>query len=294
MNKFTLFLMSEKGYQSLAGIIDYFSADIVDFIVVAGDKNVVEDYYSEIRNLALQNSIKVYDKSDKFVTRTEYIIAISWRWLIPINEDCTLITLHDSLLPKYRGFAPLVNQLINKEPYIGVTAIVSDAAYDKGSIIAQSKAQVNYPIKIKDAISMVSELYVEILKNVIQQAIENGSLKTVPQNEDEATYSLWRDDDDYKINWNNDATEIHNFIYSVGCPYKGASAFIMNKKIRLHDAIVLEDLSIVNRNVGKVIFMEDKFPVVVCGKGLLKIVEAVYDEDSKSIFPLKKFRIRFS
>lgn len=286
--------MSEKGYRSLTGIVESFGSGVIDFIVYAKDKNVQQDYTNEIKNVADVNNIRIYEKSDDYVIKSKYIIAISWRWLIPINSENILITLHDSLLPKYRGFAPLVNQLLNKEPYIGVTAIVSDTEYDKGGIITQSKTKVNYPIRIKDAIAEVSVLYVDVLKNVIRHAIENESLKTTTQNESEATYSLWRDEEDYNIDWNKSSSEIRNFIFALGFPYKGASAYILNKKIRIHDAIEFNDLVVVNRDVGKVIFMENNFPVVVCGKGLLKITEATYDESSESALPLNKFRIRFS
>lgn len=286
--------MSEKGYRSLTGIVESFGSGVIDFIVYAKDKNVQQDYTNEIKNVADVNNIRIYEKSDDYVIKSKYIIAISWRWLIPINSENILITLHDSLLPKYRGFAPLVNQLLNKEPYIGVTAIVSDTEYDKGGIITQSKTKVNYPIRIKDAIAEVSVLYVDVLKNVIRHAIENESLKTTTQNESEATYSLWRDEEDYNIDWNKSSSEIRSFIFALGFPYKGASAYILNKKIRIHDAIEFNDLVVVNRDVGKVIFMENNFPVVVCGKGLLKITEATYDESGESALPLNKFRIRFS
>lgn len=286
--------MSEKGYRSLTGIVESFGSGVIDFIVYAKDKNVQQDYTNEIKNVADVNNIRIYEKSDDYVIKSKYIIAISWRWLIPINSENILITLHDSLLPKYRGFAPLVNQLLNKEPYIGVTAIVSDTEYDKGGIITQSKTKVNYPIRIKDAVAEVSVLYVDVLKNVIRHAIENESLKTTTQNESEATYSLWRDEEDYNIDWNKSSSEIRNFIFALGFPYKGASAYILNKKIRIHDAIEFNDLVVVNRDVGKVIFMENNFPVVVCGKGLLKITEATYDESGESALPLNKFRIRFS
>ena len=285
--------MSEKGYRSLTGIIESFGSEVIDFIVYAKDKNVQQDYANEIKNVADENNIRVSDKSDKYAITSKYLIAISWRWLIPINLENILITLHDSLLPKYRGFAPLVNQLLNREPYIGVTAIVSDTEYDKGGIIAQSKTKVNYPIRIKDAIAEVSVLYIDVLKKVIRYAIENESLKTTTQNESEATYSLWRDEEDYNIDWNKSSSEIRNFIFALGFPYKGASAYILNKKIRIHDAIEFNDLVVVNRDVGKVIFMENNFPIVVCGKGLLKITGATYDLGGESIFPLNKFRIRF-
>ena len=106
MSKFTLFLMSEKGYRSLKGIVESFGSDIIDFIVYAKDKNVQQDYTNEIINFAVENNIRVYEKSDIYAITSKYIIAISWRWLIPINTENTLITLHDSLLPKYRGFSP--------------------------------------------------------------------------------------------------------------------------------------------------------------------------------------------
>ena len=285
--------MSEKGYRSLVGFLYNFNPELIDCIVFARDRNVIKDYSEEIESLATENGIRVYERTDKYHICSKYVIAISWRWLIPISKENTLITLHDSLLPKYRGFSPLVNQLINKEPYIGVSAIVSNAEYDKGDIIAQLKTEVSYPIRIKDAISKVSILYVDILKNVIQQAIENNSLKTIVQNEEEATYSLWRDEVDYKIDWNLSASEIQNFIFSVGFPYKGSSTFLTDKKIRIYDAMEVDDVLIENRDVGKVIFMDNSFPVVVCGKGLLNITDDVFDDNADSIFPLKNFRLRF-
>ena len=87
----------------------------------------------------------------------DYQLAIGWRWLISGTEN--LIVLHDSLLPKYRGFAPLVNSLINGEQEIGVTAIWAGPEFDAGEIIFQEKAGICYPIKIQEAIEIVSGLY---------------------------------------------------------------------------------------------------------------------------------------
>ena len=63
--------------------------------------------------------------------------------------------------------------------------------------------------------------------------------------------------------------------------------------IRVFKALSVNDVKIENRTPGKVIFMEDGFPVVVCGFGLLKILEA-QKENGHSIFPLRSFRTRFS
>jgi methionyl-tRNA formyltransferase len=54
----------------------------------------------------------------------------------------------------------------------------------------------------------------------------------------------------------------------------------------------MEDVKIENRSPGKVIFIEDKLPVIVCGKGLLMLVD-VRDEHGESVLPLKYFRSRF-
>lgn len=286
--------MSEKGYLSFAGILERFGSVAIDFIVFAKDKNVIKDYSKEIENLAKRNGIKAFEKSDDYVIQSKYILAISWRWLIPTNRENILVALHDSLLPKYRGFAPLVNQLINKEREIGVTAIIANGEYDKGDIIAQLATEVNYPIRIQDAILKVSVLYVEIINKVIEQVVNDIPLKTIKQNENDATYSLWRDEEDYRINWRGDASDIQNFIFSVGFPYQGASSFLMGEKVRINEAIVLNDVMIENRCAGKIIFLDKLFPVVVCGKGLLKITNAVFDKNADSIFPLKKFRLRFS
>jgi methionyl-tRNA formyltransferase len=90
-----------------------------------------------------------------------------------------------------------------------------------------------------------------------------------------------------------DANEILNFIYAVGFPFLGASTCFNDQKIRIFDAEIIKDVKIINRDVGKVIFFDERFPVIVCGKGLLKISDAIYDHNKLTIFPLNNFRIRF-
>lgn len=293
MNKITLFLMSQKGYACLNALINRYGSSVVDFIVVEEDKNIAIDYYQDITVLASKNNIAYFKRNEAPVIRTKYAIAISWRWLIPEIKDVQLIVLHDSLLPKYRGFAPLVSQLLNKEPVIGVTAFISNDSYDKGPIIGQMEIEVTYPIKIATAISKLSELYGTLIIKIIDNLVKGEPVLSAKQNESLATYSIWRDEDDYRIDWNESASNIRTFVDALGEPYRGASAMINNSKIRLHDVQEVDDLKIVNRDVGKVIFVNHGFPIVICGKGLLKIKRATFDIDGKSLLPLKKFRIRF-
>ena len=203
------------------------------------------------------------------------------------------MVLHDSLLPKYRGFAPLVNQLINGENYLGVTLLFASKEYDKGEIIDQVKKQINYPIKISSAIDIVTKCYILLTLNVFKNITESATFISRKQKETEATYSLWRNNEDYIIDWTWNANKIKRFIDAVGTPYSGAQSFIYNKKIIIEEAEVVKDVKIINRDVGKVIFINNSKPIIICGKGLLKIIKAKYLHNSESILPLAKFRTRF-
>lgn len=292
-SRIVMFLMNEKGYLVLENFISKYGIDPIDVVIISRDPNVQKDYYIEIKNLCLENGIKVMDKSEKidFLAKNSIGFAIGWRWII--NNVDQLIVFHDSLLPRYRGFAPLVNSLINKEKVVGVTALFASSEFDKGDIIAQKSIEVRYPIKIEEAIKKISTLYISLVNSIIEGMIDGEKLEGIPQNEVEASYSLWRDEEDYLIDWDMDAEYIERFIHSTGFPYKGASAFHSGKKVRITDASIFPDVLIENRSAGKVLFFEEDKPIVVCGRGLLKIENMVDDETGTNVLPLNKFRVRF-
>ncbi|NNE15810.1 MAG: methionyl-tRNA formyltransferase [Saprospiraceae bacterium] len=294
--KIDFFLMTFKGFKVLESIIHDNFLKNINSVIIGKDDNVVNDYSTEIQKLCISNNIKYYFRSDNnyFKNDVDLKIAISWRWLID-NGNKELIVFHDSLLPKYRGFSPLVNMLIKKEREIGVTALYASENYDAGEIIDQRSRIINYPIKIDRAIEKVSELYCELVLSILNNINSNKKLpNSTIQDEKLATYSLWRDELDYHIDWNQSSEEILNFINAVSFPYKGACSYINDKKVRILDACTVPDVNIEIRHVGKVIFSKDEYPVVVCGKGLLQLTKVVNDENNDSILPLNKFRIRFN
>ena len=71
----------------------------------------------------------------------------------------------------------------------------------------------------------------------------------------------------------------------------GAQTYMNGNKVYVFDVEIIEDKQVVNRDVGKVLFVEDSFPCVVCGKGLLKILK-MEDQDGNSLLPFEKFRTR--
>jgi len=286
--------MTQKGFEVLNALVDSNLKSVISAIVVGRDKNIDNDFADEIISICKQNNINHLERNEDFKVTSDYSIAISWRWLIPDNSS-KLIVLHDSLLPKYRGFAPLVNMLCNKENEIGVTAIFASDEYDKGDIIAQSSTKINYPIKVSHAIDLISKNYIDLVIGIFTALKKGDEIIAVPQEEKLATYSLWRDEEDYIINWLKNSDEILNFINAVSSPYKGAVAYINGlQKVRILEAELESDVPIENRDVGKVIFVKNKLPVIVCGSGLIKLLKVVDDKTLEDVLPLKNFRIRLT
>lgn len=287
----TLFIMTAKGLAVLQHLVESGLTGALSAVVIGSDKQILEDAAKEIEALCIGHNITYYHRTAAPEVTSEYAIAISWRWLINLPAT-KLIVLHDSLLPAYRGFAPLVNQLINGEGKIGVTALFATEEYDRGDILAQDSVNITYPLTINAAIELISPCYYRLVETIIRSIGNNEELKAVKQDESRATYSLWRDEEDYRIDWSMHARDIKRFVDAVGYPYKGASALLEDNVVRMLQAEVLDDVKIENRTPGKVIFLKDGYPVIVCGTGLLKVINATYD-DGSSLLPLKKFRSRF-
>lgn len=292
--KITLFLMTEKGFHFLKNLYFQYSS-IIHEVVTASDLNLINDFHDDIINFCKENNIKCTMRDRHEHINSEFCIAVSWRWIInhPING---LIILHDSLLPKYRGFSPLVSALINGEKEIGVTAIFGDRHYDTGPIITQSRCNIAYPIKIEEAISLVNDVYLEVGTFIFNSILLGEALPSIPQNEYQASYSVWLNEDDYLIDWHKSSGEIERFINAVGKPYAGALTRLKSGEIvRIISAQSLNDVHIENRDPGKVLFLDLGIPIVICGCGLLKVIEATIDISGKStsLIPLKKFRTKF-
>jgi len=287
----TLCCLGYKGLRSLR-LLDKKYLTLLHTIYIGTDNNVQNDYSKELKTFCQDNdlSFNITNRASNIDSR--FIITIGWRWLIEQIPGKTeaLIVFHDSILPKYRGFNPLVSYLINGEKEIGVTALKAVKEFDAGPIIEQKIIKIKYPIKIAEAIDLLSEEYGSLL-NAVLNKIAKGELKGVEQNQADATYSLWRDEEDYNINWNRSASEIKRFIDAVGYPYNGASTFLNGKKIIIRDSEIQPDVVIENRCPGKVLFKEGSSLVIVCGEGLLKVKE--FYSESGELIHFKKFRLRF-
>ena len=289
-----IFSLGEKGFSVIKALIESTSTYSI-YCVIGQDDGVDDDHSSKLSTFCDQHGIGHSFRRDVVygVDNFDLFLAVGWRWIIRDIPQEKLIVFHDSLLPRYRGFAPLVNALINKERIVGVTALLGAEEYDKGNILLQKKMDVTYPTNIEREIHRISIVYANLAVELCEKLI-SGAISRIgyPQNEKEATYSLWRDEEDYRIDWNDDAINIEHFISCVSRPYRGASAILHGATVRISQARVREDVKIENRSPGKVVFVEANLPVIVCGRGLLILVE-VRNEHGESLLPLKYFRSRF-
>ncbi len=288
------YLLGKKGFEVLTGFVKQKGSFAVAYVIGSRDSGVDNDFYDEIRSLCTEHKIHFADRNDAVIESNfldSYKFCIGWRWIIK-NPD-KLIVFHDSPLPRYRGFAPLVNMLINGEPEIGVTALMASEEYDQGDIICSEYLDITYPLKIETAIEKIIPLYLAVAIRVYDSIIKN-TLAPHPQNEENATYSLWRDEEDYLIDWRASSEWISRFCDSVSYPYKGAKTYLNDESFRILEANPVADVKIEGRehHVGKVIFKRNNHPVVVCGTGLLKI-HSLIDDKGVDVAKSVPFRSRF-
>ncbi len=288
-----LFLLGEKGLSVLEALVNNGYAKNISRIIIGRDKNISNDCSIDIEKIAALHKIPTEERRQNInLSEDEFGILISWKWLIK-NHIKDLIVLHDSILPKYRGFNPLVTALINGDEEIGATAIFASNEIDEGEIIYQRKIKINYPLKIKDAINMIAVLYAEITCDIFKEIFDNkNKLFSHPQKPENTSFSLWRDEKDYFIDWSKSSQEIERFINATSSPYDDAKTIINNQVIRITEAVSIDDIYIVNRIPGKLlnINIDKREATVVCGTGLLRIIKCTTLD--KNTYEFSKLRTR--
>jgi methionyl-tRNA formyltransferase len=283
--------MNEKGLAVLRSVIDTLGAHTVAAVVIQEDPGVDRDYLQEIVGTAESAGIRTVSRAEPLPPRS-FSVAVGWRFMI--RSEPRLVVFHDSLLPRYRGFAPLVNALINGEAEIGVTALWGAERYDSGPIIDQAAIAVNYPLTIQDAITEVTPLYERLATEITQRLLAGEDISGHEQDESKATYSIWRDEDDYLIDWTQDARYVARFIDAVGPPYKGACSHVGGRRVRILRAEAVKAESIFEiRHPGKVFSVSDGVPTVVCGEGMIRLLALSDATTGDSLLPWTHLRTRF-
>ncbi|MEO1922944.1 MAG: formyltransferase family protein [Nautiliaceae bacterium] len=138
--------------------------------------------------------------------------------------------LHDSLLPKMRGFAPSFWSLILGKNETGLTLFEISDEIDAGDILYQEKIDID---EKDDILTLHRKIFqkMEIILKKFLKDLENYKIKKYPQNHKKATYCMWRKEEDNNIRWERTTNEIWNLLRACKYPFWEAFTYYKGKKI---------------------------------------------------------------
>ncbi|MDN0113339.1 bifunctional UDP-4-amino-4-deoxy-L-arabinose formyltransferase/UDP-glucuronic acid oxidase ArnA [Yersinia intermedia] len=175
--------------------------------------------------------------------------------------------LHGSLLPKYRGRAPINWALVNGETETGVTLHQMVKKADAGPIVGQQKVIISDDDTALTLHAKMREASQELLRDILPK-MKRSSLHPTPQKEADASYFGRRTAADGEVNWHKSASDINNLIRAVTEPYPGAFSYLGQRKLIIWRARPLKVAH--GKLPGTVLSISPL--VVACGEGALEIV----------------------
>jgi methionyl-tRNA formyltransferase len=182
------------------------------------------------------------------------------------------INVHGSILPKYRGAAPINWAIINGEKTTGITIIKMIKEMDAGPIILQKMVDIaddDTAITLEDKLSgLATQLLLTSL-----QSIEDNNYKLIPQAKDNVSFAPKLKKEDGRINWSKPACDIYNLIR--GCfPWPSAFTYHNNKLLKIYKAQVCPTSRLsASLQPGEIIDVSKEGIIVITGKDNLIIKE---------------------
>lgn len=178
-----------------------------------------------VKVVATRHNLPVYQpekvRQRNFISRLEYlapdvIVGAAFGQLLPQTvldiPPCGTINLHPSLLPKYRGAAPIQWALINGETETGVTLMLLDAGEDTGNIICRERISIGAEDTAATLTEQLAKLGAKQLIRVLSNMPEGAPPPAISQNHAEATHAPRLTKETGQIDWKQPATAIHNLV----------------------------------------------------------------------------------
>ncbi|MER7730290.1 methionyl-tRNA formyltransferase [Streptomyces erythrochromogenes] len=262
------------GHRTLQALLDS-EHDVVLVVTHPKSDHVYEKIWSDsVADLAEEHGVPVLLRNrpdDELLTRLkeaapDIIVANNWRtWLPPrvfnLPRHGTL-NVHDSLLPKYAGFSPLIWALINGETEVGVTAHMMNDELDAGDIVRQEAV----PVGPKDTATDLFHRTVDLIAPVTVGALDliaSGQREFVRQDRSQASFFHKRSVEDSRIDWTWSAQELDRLVRAQSEPYPSAFTFHRGRRIEILAAFVSEGRY--GGTPGRVFYREGDGVVIVAG-----------------------------
>lgn len=204
--------------------------------------------------------------------KPEFIIVAAYgeilsKELLSIPERGA-INLHASLLPKYRGAAPIQWALIRGERETGITTFLMDEGMDTGQILLQRAIPIEEEDTAGSLYGKLTQLGAEVMLATLE-GLEKGTLKPRPQDHSQATYAPKIKKEMGKLDWTKPSRELFNLIRGLN-PDPGAFTFFRGLRLKLHRSRVLQGKF--PGSPGEVVDVKSGL-IVKAGEGALDLLE---------------------
>ena len=199
----------------------------VVFVVTAEDKPAGRHrriHFGPVKKIAIQNDIPLYQPEDLLESHflheikskeAEVFVIVAYGKIVPkeifLMPPLKTINLHPSILPRYRGAAPIQWALINGENETGVTVQFINEKLDAGDILIQKSLPIEINISAGDLYNIILPIGAELINESLK-LLEAGKAVPCAQNENDATYCGKIDRETAHINWERNSLDIHNLV----------------------------------------------------------------------------------
>ena len=255
--------------------------------------------YSPVKEFAISKNLKIY-QPEKVRNNVEFIeeikalqpdviCVVAYGKILPKEildiPRLGCINVHGSLLPKYRGAAPIQWAVINGEKITGITTMYMDVGMDTGDMILKEEVSIGEDETTGELWDKLSEVGAKLLVKTLKQ-IEDGTATRIPQGEDFSMAPMLNKEMS-KINWNfQSAQEIKNLVRGLN-PIMGTYSYLDDKKIKFWkvDVLPFENENVEN---GTILKSNSKDGLYIKAKdGMIKVLE-IQGENSKRM-PIQDF-----
>lgn len=247
--------------------------------------------FTPVKEYALEKNIPVYQPDSVRTEETlnlireinpDLIVVVAYGKILPKElidiPKYGVINVHSSLLPKYRGAAPIHAAIINGDKESGVSIMYIAEELDAGDVIIQGKT----PIEEEDTLETLHDRLMEIGAETLLEAvnlIEKGQAPRTPQEHDKATFIKPFKKEDCEINWSESNEKIYNFVRGMN-PFPSAHSYIDGKiyKFYMVEKITRE----YEGEPGEIVaLLKGRGPVVKTGSGSVVISQAKPENKKK-------------
>lgn len=188
------------------------------------------------------------------------------------------INVHASLLPKYRGAAPINWCIINGEHITGVTTMFMDKGMDTGDMIIKEEIRISENETAGELHDRLMKLGASVLAKTMI-LLEEGAAPRVPQESSEATYAPIMKKSLGRIDWSKTASDIRNLIRGT-YPWPGAFSTYNGRIFKIFNVVTIND-NVKNEKYGCVSRVDKDSITICCGTGSLKISELQFENQKR-------------